>query len=149
MDVEICQSCRRTRLVLMGLLIVFAALAGFHWGDIIDNIRTGTREPEVLVLGIIFTVLAFVTAVWVESVVARTERDAALAHLEEDRLAEEAFGTREHARALDRIVEKLSEDNYDLRYQLLHDRVQQLTSEAPRENPGPASMLPELRSKAS
>ena len=133
----------------MGLLIVFAALAGFHWGDIIDNIRTGAREPAVLALGVVFTVLAFATAVWGESVVARTEREAALAHLQENRLVEEAVSTREHARALDRIVEKLSEDNYDLRYQLLHDRVQQLTAEASRENPGPASMFPELRSKAS
>ena len=85
MHVEICESCRRIRLVLMGLLIVFAALAGYHWGNIIENMRAGVQEHDVLLLGIVFTLLSAITALWVESVVTRTELAAAMAQQDGER----------------------------------------------------------------
>jgi hypothetical protein len=149
MHVEICESCRRIRLVLMGLLIVFAALAGYHWGNIIENMKAGVQEHDVLLLGIVFTLLSLITAIWVETVVTRTELEAALAHQDEERRTEEAFISKEHARELNRIVEKLSEDNSDLRYRLLRNKVQEVSQQMSRESHSPASAFPELQSRAS
>ena len=149
MHVEICESCRRIRLVLMGLLIVFAALAGYYWGNIIENMRAGVQEHDVLLLGIVFTLLSGITALWVESVVTRTELAAAMAQQDGERRSEELLVNKEHARELNRIVEKLSEDNSDLRYRLLHNSVQEVSQQMAREIRTAAPMFQELQSKAS
>ena len=104
-QVGTCENCRRIRLGLMGLLIVFAALAGYHWGYILERMNSGGQERGVIVLGVAFTFLALFTAVWVEVVVTRTERDAELAHSLEARKSEEASIEREHAEELDRLVD--------------------------------------------
>ena len=149
MHVEICESCRRIRLVLMGLLIVFAALAGYHWGNIIENMRAGVQEHDVLLLGIVFTLLSAITALWVETVVTRTELAAAMAQQDEERRTEELLVNKEHARELNRIVEKLSEDNSDLRYRLMRNSVQEVSQQMAREMLEATPMFQERQSKAS
>lgn len=149
MKVETCEQCRRVRLVLMALLIVFSALAGYHWGNILENMQAGVQEHDVVLLGIVFTLLAFLTALWVETVVTRTEVEATKAHRGEERQAEEAHINREHARELDRIVEKLSEDNSDLRYRLLRSRIQEVDQDTRRDVRAAAPAFQELQSKAS
>ena len=149
MHVEICESCRRIRLVLMGLLIVFAALAGYHWGNIIENMRAGVQEHDALLLGIVFTLLSAITALWVETVVTRTELAAAMAQQDGERRSEELLVNKEHARELNRIVEKLSEDNSDLRYRLMRNSVQEVSQQMAREMLEATPMFQELQSKAS
>lgn len=124
-----CENCRRMRLGLISLLIIFAALAGYHWGSILERMNSGGQERNVIVLGVAFTLLALFTAVWVEAVVTRTERDAELAHSLEARRGEEASVEREHAQELDRLVAKLSEDNSDLRYRLLSSKVHEVSEQ--------------------
>lgn len=129
MHVEICEKCRRVRLVLMGLLIVFAALAGYHWGAIIQNLDAGVREHDVIILATVFSVLAVLTALWVETVVTRTEREVALAQAAEQEKAQEALVNGEQARELDRIVDRLTEDNKDLRYRLMSAKVHEVSED--------------------
>lgn len=129
MHVEICEKCRRVRLVLMGLLIVFAALAGYHWGAIIQNLDAGVREHDVIILATVFSILAVLTALWVETVVTRTEREVALAQAAEQEKAQEALVNGEQARELDRIVDRLTEDNKDLRYRLMSAKVHEVSED--------------------
>lgn len=129
MHVEICEKCRRVRLVLMGLLIVFAALAGYHWGAIIQNLDAGVREHDVIIMATVFSILAVLTALWIETVVTRTEREVALAQAAEQEKAQEALVNGEQARELDRIVTKLAEDNKDLRYRLMSAKVHEVSEE--------------------
>jgi len=129
MHVEICEKCRWMRLVLMTLLIVFAALAGYHWGNIIENLNAGSQGHGVIILGVVFSLLALMTALWVETIVTRTEMEAALAQAAEEAKAEEALAQAEQARELDRIVSKLSDDNKDLRYMLMSRRVHEVGEE--------------------
>ena len=129
MHVEICEKCRKVRLVLMTMLIVFAALAGYNWGAIIQSLGSGVQEHDVLILGVVFSILAALTALWVETVVTRTERVAALAQAEVEEKAREAILNGEQARELDRIVNKLSDDNEDLRYRLLSAKVHEVTED--------------------
>lgn len=124
-----CENCRRMRLGLIGLLIVFAALAGYHWGTILERINSGGQERDVILLGVAFTLLALLTAMWVEAVEARTERDAELAYSLEMRKSEEASIEHEHAQELDRLVAKLSDDNSDLRYRLLSSKVHEVSEQ--------------------
>lgn len=145
MHVEICEKCRRTRLVLMGLLMVFAALAGFHWGSIFESAGAGIQAHDVMVLGVVFTVLALLTALWVETIVTRTEMEAAKAQSEEEALAQEAQMHDERARQLDRLVSKLAEDNKDLRYRLLSAKVHEVGEEMVQDLRG----APQMLSKAS
>ena len=140
-QVGTCENCRRIRLGLMGLLIVFAALAGYHWGYILERMNSGGQERGVIVLGVAFTFLALFTAVWVEVVVTRTERDAELAHSLEARKSEEASIEREHAQELDRLVDKLSEDNSDLRYRLLSSKVHEVGEQIAQDLKGSPSAL--------
>ncbi|WP_374332166.1 hypothetical protein [Aestuariivirga sp.] len=129
MHVEICEKCRRVRLVLMGLLIVFAALAGYHWGAIIQNLDAGVREHDVIIMAAVFSILAVLTGLWIETVVTRTEREVALAQAAEQEKAQEALVNGEQARELDRIVTKLAEDNKDLRYRLMSAKVHEVSEE--------------------
>jgi hypothetical protein len=113
----------------MALLIVFAALAGYHWGAIIQNVRIGVQEHDVIILGTVFSVLAVLTALLVETVVTRTEREAALAEAAVEEKALEARLNSDQALELDRMVNKLSEDNRDLRYRLMSAKVHELSED--------------------
>ena len=113
----------------MALLIVFAALAGYHWGTIIQNVRIGVQEHDVIILGMVFSVLAVLTALLVEAVVTRTEREAALAEAAVEEKALEARLNSDQALELDRMVNKLSEDNRDLRYRLMSAKVHELSED--------------------
>lgn len=128
-----CENCRRMRLGLIGLLIVFAALAGYHWGYILERMNAGGQERDAIILGVAFTLLALLTAVWVEAVVTRTERDAELAHSLEVSKGEEASIEHEHAQELDRLVAKLSDDNSDLRYRLLSSKVHEVSEQTAQD----------------
>ena len=99
-------------------------------------------------LGIVFTLLSAITALWVETVVTRTELAAAMAQQDEERRTEELLVNKEHARELNRIVEKLSEDNSDLRYRLMRNSVQEVSQQMAREMLEATPMFQELQSKA-
>lgn len=131
MPVKICEKCRRIRLAVMAMLIVFAALAGYHWGHMLE---TGAFQSPYLVYAAAGSTFgAVLLGLWAEALVARTERAAAQAEAERARLAETADISKEQARELDRIVCILTDDNADLRYRLLSNKVHQVAQDRPTE----------------
>ena len=72
MHVIVCEKCRRIRLALMSLLIVFAALAGYHWGNLFES-GFHVQDHDVVILAVAFTLLAAAVALGVEMAVTRTE----------------------------------------------------------------------------
>lgn len=88
---------------------------------------------DVLILAVAFTVLAAVVAIGIEMTVTRTEMEAAAAWSQHERKAHESRISQAHARELDRIVDRLSEDNSDLRDQLMKTRAHQAGGETAPE----------------
>lgn len=127
--IDVCEKCRRIRLVLMVLLIAFAALAGYHWGSILESRNYNVENHDVLLLAVMFTVLVVVVALAVEAAVTRTEIEAATAQASEVEKVEESSISRAQANELNRIVDRLSEDNSDLRYKLLSKKMHEMTED--------------------
>ena len=120
----------------MGLLIVFAALAGYHWGVILDTGGTRIFEHDVLLAAGTFTILAVLCGLWVESAVTRSENQVALAQRQHETKSKEADISNEKARELDRIVSRLSEDNADLREKLLSSKIREVREDPANGNHG-------------
>lgn len=130
MPTELCEKCRRHRLVLMFLLIVFAALSGYHWGSILDNANAHVYEHDVIIAGVAFTLLSLVVALWSEAVVGKIEKALVHAHQMKDKEAADALHHKEQVRELERIVERLSQDNSMARYELLSGAVHEMAEAA-------------------
>ena len=128
----------------MGLLIVFAALAGYHWGNIMEGGQV--YGHDVMLGAVCFTVLAVVVALAIEAAVTRTEIEAASAESLKERKAEESDISRAHARELDRIVSRLSDDNSDLRYQLMSSKLHHVADEMAKPVSSPS--YPAWRARA-
>jgi len=134
MPTKLCEKCRRIRLVVTVLLIMFTAVAGYHWGHILENGSEGIIYPHDVAIGAIaFTVGALLFGLWGEVLVARIEKAASAAEAERARHAEAADSSKEHVRELDRIVTMLTDDNAELRHRLLANKVHQVTEDMARE----------------
>jgi len=125
MHVAACERYRRIRLGLMGLLVVLTALAGYHWGTAFDQGPLRLEQHDVLIFAITFTVLAALVAIGIELAVTRTEMEAAAAQSQKESRKLQLSISGRHARELNQIVDRLSEDNSRLRQQLLNTRVHQ------------------------
>lgn len=148
MQIDVCGKCRQIRLVMMALLIVFAALAGYHWGSILESGGFRVQDHDIIILALVFTAMAAVIALAVEATVTKIEMAAAVAQRDEEKQAEESSIEKEHARELDRIVDKLSEDNSDLRYRLLSKKMHEMGEDMVRTARGDAAHQHAWRSKA-
>lgn len=149
MSSEYCERCRRYRLILMVLLIVFAALAGYHWGSILDNAEEQVYQHDVVFAAVTSTLLALLVAVWSEVLVAKIEDAAGRALKQSDGHAEAALQGKKHVHELERIVTMLSDDNTDLRQRLLSDKVQEVTEEMNRQYSGGTSSRREWPARVS
>lgn len=131
----------------MALLIIFAALSGYHWGGILEGDRV--YQHDVLIAALCFTVLAVIVALAIEAAVTRTEYAAAAAQTEEERKAAEADLSKQHLRELDRIVSRLSQDNSDLKYQLMSNKLHHMGEDTMAAKPVGASHIPAWRARTS
>ena len=60
-------------MTLLALLIVFASVAGYHWGHILEGADAHVYRHDVIVAALGFTVLALFFAVWSEALVGKIE----------------------------------------------------------------------------
>lgn len=138
---------KRARLALLAVLMVFAALAGYHWGRIWDG--GGIHGHDMLIAAVCFTVLAAIVALVVEAAAMRTEAEVAAALSQKEKKVEESNISKEQARELDRIVSRLSEDNSDLRYQLMSSRLHEVGEQMALSKPASQASHPAWRATTS
>lgn len=109
----VCKSCRIIRLCLTGLLIATSAVAGYHWGMIIE---TGVPADSFdYLVGAFALVVGVLVIVIMDATSARVEDKASLDAEELQRLAHLAESGRANAERMERALAELTEDNARLR----------------------------------
>ena len=110
---SVCKWCRMIRLCLTGLLVATSAVAGYHWGMIIETgVPADSFDYLVGAFALIVVVLVIVT---MDATSARVEDKAALDAEELQRLAHLADSSRANAEKMERALAELTQDNARLR----------------------------------
>jgi len=109
----LCKNCRIVRLCLTGLLIATSAVAGYHWGTIIETgVPADSFDYLVGAFALVVVVLVIVT---MDATSARIEEKASLDAEELQRLAHLAESDRANGENMERALAELTEDNARLR----------------------------------
>lgn len=157
MHLKVFETIRRNRFINLVLLVVCVALAGLLWAHVLDGghvLETGLayrHDYWILVLAILFTCVSLILAFGNEMLAARLQSRAEEVHEVHRRLVDDMAIHHENAKGQERIIETLSQENYDLREQLLADRLHQMhdrqAGEFAEENSDRSdrSQLPHLR----
>lgn len=113
----VCTRCRAIRLCLTGFLIVMSAVAGYHWGTIIETGSSAdTLDYSIGGLSLILLVLVIFFAM--DAVSARIEDQALLDADELQRLSRLAKSGEANAEKMELALAELAQDNAHLREML-------------------------------
>lgn len=113
----VCTKCRVIRLCLTGFLIVMSAVAGYHWGTIIETGGAAdTLDYSIGGLSLILMVLVIFFAM--DAVSARIEDQALLDADELERLSRLTKSDETNAEKMELALEELTRDNARLREML-------------------------------
>ena len=119
--IEVCEMCRRIRLVVVVLFLISTVLAGYLWAH-------AERQGGSQLWGAaaFFTALSVVLMLGVEIVVTKTELQAKRLYLAVNEREEEVHLLREKIRELDRSIALLADENEDMRRSILSAAVHQV-----------------------
>lgn len=157
MHLEMFETIRRNRFVNLVLLVVCVALAGLLWshafdrGQVLENSLTQQHDYWVLMFAVLFTTCSLILAFGHEMLAAKLQNRAEEVHAMHHRLTEDMAIHHENAKGQERIIQTLSNENHDLRQQLLANQLREMHDRQAREQadsestPNERSQLPSLR----
>lgn len=135
--IEICEKCRRIRLVAIGLLMTSAVLTGYLWAHY-EHFYLATA----LVSSIGFAVFSCLLILAVEMVVTRTELEVRRAALYAGQKDEEIRLLQDKIRDLDRSIAVLAADDDEVRMKLLSLSMHQPAAAETTPSPSPYRRAP-------
>lgn len=116
--IEICEKCRKIRLATVFTFMISSALAGVFWANVGQ-----ASDRATLAWAVAFTVLSVALILAIEVVVTRVERESKRLYLQLKERTEEVRILKETLQRSDQSIDLLSDDNRDVREQLLEESV--------------------------
>ena len=146
MHLKAFETIRHGRFANLVLMVTCVSLAGLFWTHVFDKgqvLETGLVKQHdywLTAFAILFTCAALVLAFGHEMLAAKLQSKAEEVHEIHRRLLDDMSIHHENAKGQERIIQTLSQENHDLREQLLANQLRELHDRQAREGAEEDSM---------